>query len=124
VADAFDAFPLERRADLYCGAGLAATYAGAVDEAELRVFLDRGKAYLPQIAQASAFAATARVRAGLVTPHTELAARLLCGVTPEDAARICEESLPQPSEGGAVPGFELWRQRISSTLMSLQGTNK
>jgi hypothetical protein len=123
VADTLDAFPESRRADLYSGAGLAATYAGGVDEAELRVFQQRGHAYLPQIAQASAFAATARVRARLVTPHTELAARVLCGTTPENAARICEESLPQQAEGTHVPTFEVWRQRVASSLTSLQETS-
>jgi hypothetical protein len=123
VADTLDAFPAARRPDLYSGAGLAATYAGGVDEAELRVFLQRGEAYLPQIAQASAFAATARVRAGLVIPHTELAAGVLCGTTAEHAARICDESLRQASESGEVPAFELWRQGIASSLTSLQGTN-
>jgi hypothetical protein len=58
-----------------------------------------------------------------VTPHTELAAGVVCGTTPEHAARICEENLLQPSESGEVPAFELWRQRIASSLTSLQGTN-
>ncbi|HEX6521314.1 MAG TPA: DUF1702 family protein [Streptosporangiaceae bacterium] len=123
VADTFDAFPAARRADLYSGAGLAATYAGAVDETELRIFLQRGNAYLPQIAQAGAFAATARVRAGLVTEHTELAARVICGTTPENAARICDESLQELPGDGEVPAFEVWRQRVASSLTSLQGTS-
>jgi enediyne biosynthesis protein E3 len=123
VADIFDGFPAGRRADLYSGAGLAATYAGGVDEAELRVYRQRGEAYLPGIAQASAFAATARVRAGLVTPHTELAARMLAGTSPENAARICDENLLQAFPSGEVPAFEVWRQRIASSLTSLQGTN-
>jgi enediyne biosynthesis protein E3 len=126
VADTLDAFDTSRRADLYSGAGLAATYAGGVDRAELEVFLERGQAYLPQIAQASAFAATARVRAGLVTPHTELATSVICGISPEDAARVCDENLPQPSEGSAdqASAFELWRQRIAADLSALQGTSK
>jgi hypothetical protein len=123
VADTLDAFPAARRPDLYAGASLAATYAGAADETELRAFLHRGEAYRPQIAQASAFAATARVRAGLVTPHTELASRVLCGAAPAHAALICNDSLLQLSDNAEVPAFELWRQRIASSLTSLQGTN-
>lgn len=123
VADAVDAFPASRRPDLYSGAGLAATYAGGVDEAELRVFRQRARDYLPQVAQASAFAAAARVRTGLVTPHTILATRVLCETTPEEAYRICTDCFPQPSEGGEVPAFELWRTRIADRLTSLQGTS-
>jgi hypothetical protein len=124
VADTLDAFPAARQPDLYAGAALAATYAGGVDEGELRVFLRRGGAYRPQIAQGSAFAATARVRAGLAIPHTELAARLLCGTTPEGAARICDEALtglPESGEGRA-PAFEAWRQRIAGNLTQLLET--
>jgi hypothetical protein len=123
VADTLDAFPASRRPDLYAGAALAATYAGAVDEAELRIFLRRGEACGAQIAQGSAFAATARVRAGLTTPHTELAARVLAGVTPGEAARICTESMLELPVADQVPAFELWRQRIADSLPALHSTN-
>jgi enediyne biosynthesis protein E3 len=122
VADTLDAFPASRRPDLYAGAALAATYAGAVDEAELRLFQQRGEPYRAQIAQGSAFAATARVRAGLTTPHTELAARVLAGVTPDEASHICTESLLKIPASDETTGFELWRQRIASSLTSLQET--
>jgi len=38
VATMIDKFPDHRRADLYSGAGLAATYAGGAHEQELRAF--------------------------------------------------------------------------------------
>jgi enediyne biosynthesis protein E3 len=123
VADTLDGFPAARRPDLYAGAALAATYAGAVDEAELRSFLKRGEAYRGQIAQGSAFAATARVRAGLTTPHTGLASGVLAGVTPDEAARICDLSLRQLPADGEVPAFDVWRQRIAGSLTSLQGSS-
>jgi hypothetical protein len=121
VADALDAFPAARHPDLYAGAALAATYAGAVDEAELRTFRRRGEAYRAQIAQGSAFAATARVEAGLATPHTELAAGVLAGVTPDEAVRICTDSMRELPAGGHVPAFEFWRQRIADSLAALPG---
>lgn len=124
VADQLDAFPESRRADLYSGAGLAATYAGGLTRAELQTFRDRGRAHIPQIAQGSAFAATARLRAGLETAHTFLAVEVLCGATPIDVARICDESLPSAAERGDVPAFELWRQRIASRITSRQDTSR
>jgi hypothetical protein len=123
VADAVDAFPPDRRADLYSGAGLAATYAGGVDEAELLIFRQRARAYMPGVAQASAFAATARVRAGLVLPHTGLATRVLCAATPEQAAVICADTTPLASEGGEMVAYELWRTRIADRLTSLHRTS-
>ncbi len=66
VATMVEKFPEHRRPDLYSGAGLAATYAGGADEEEMRLFWRRAGEHRPQLAQGSAFAASARVRAGLV----------------------------------------------------------
>jgi hypothetical protein len=120
VADMFDSFDEDRRADLWAGAGLAATYAGGGDEHELRVFKARAGKYLPNLAQGSAFAATARVEAGLEIEHTGLATRVFCDLTPEQATRLCGETRPPsqaevPAHPG-VPAFEVWRRRIASAF--------
>src|SRR5581483_10563330 len=86
AADLIDAFDESRLPDLYAGAGLACTYAGAANEAELQTFLTRAGAYAPQVAQGSVFASAARFRAGLVTEHTTLAAALVTGITPQEAS--------------------------------------
>jgi len=121
VADLIDGFSTSRHADLYSGAGLAATYAGGVDEAELLVLVRRAGDHLPQLAQACAFAATARVRAGLVTPHTELATRVVCGTTPRHAAALTEQARVESSSvDGDLPSFEIWRQRTAARLAGSQ----
>jgi hypothetical protein len=119
AADLIDKFPEERHADLYSGAGLAATYAGGVDEDELRLFAERAGEYRPQLAQASAFAADARLRAGLHVPHTGLATQVFCGATPEEAARISASVRPDPTVQGDVPAYEVWRQRVAAEFVSL-----
>jgi hypothetical protein len=120
VADMIDSFPEERRADLYSGSGLAATYAGAADEGELRAFRSRAGDYLPNLAQGSAFAATARVESGLTIDHTVLATRVFCGLTPQEATRLCRETRPpavaELPEHPGVPAFEVWRRRISAAF--------
>lgn len=121
VADLIDKFPQPRRPDLYAGSGLAATYAGGVNEDELRTFAYRAGPYAPQVAQGSVFAATARVETGLVTEHTELATRVLTGLTPERASQLHQETRPSPLAGGDVPAFELWRQRIATEVAAVQG---
>ncbi|WP_250214684.1 DUF1702 family protein [Acrocarpospora catenulata] len=118
VADMIDKFPEHRRADLYAGTGLAATYAGGADENELKTLWDRAGKYRPQLAQGSAFAATARITAGLLGPHTEQAVRLFCGTTPEKASLICAEALPDGPRG-ELPAYEVWRQRIADEFVSL-----
>lgn len=109
-------FPKRRLPDLYAGAGLAATYAGGAQEDELRYFRDHAGEYRPQLAQGSAFAAGARVRAGLVVPHNEIATQVFCGMSPEQAKKVTDEALVGLPDDGRVPAFEVWRERIADTL--------
>jgi hypothetical protein len=108
------AFPEARRADLYAGVGLAATYAGGAAEAELRVLFEGAGAYRTHLAQGSAFAAECRIRAGLLVPHNEVATRVLCGGTPEQAARVALDHRPDVGIEGDLPAYEVWRQRVAA----------
>lgn len=126
VADTIYSFPAERRADLFAGSGLAATYAGGVPEEELQGYKERAGEYAPFLAQGSAFAATARVEAGNPTEHTGLATRVLAGVTPEEATKICGETRPDPTPEvpghPGIPSFEIWRRRIVEELQVRAGS--
>lgn len=124
VATLIERFPASRHADLYSGAGLAATYAGGADEQELAAFRERAGVYRPQVAQGSVFAAEARVRAGLVVPDTGLATRVLCGLTPEQAAAVSRATRPDgSSQRGEPPAYEIWRQRIASEVLHAGGVS-
>ncbi|MEV0678657.1 DUF1702 family protein [Actinosynnema sp. NPDC050436] len=125
VADLIDRFPEHRQEDLYAGAGLAATYAGGESEDELVLFRHRSGPHAAMVAQASAFAAEARVKAGLVVPHTGLATRVFCGTTPEKAARVTQDVRPAPPVvDGAVPAYETWRQRIARQFVHQEGVRR
>jgi enediyne biosynthesis protein E3 len=123
VAGMIDAFPASRRGDLYAGVGLATTYAGGIDQQELRTLATRAGDHLGNLAQGSAFAANARVRAGIVPEHTALATKVYCGTTPEDAARVANELRPDDHVEGDRPAYEVWRQRIANEFGSLGGVN-
>ncbi|ACU75226.1 protein of unknown function DUF1702 [Catenulispora acidiphila DSM 44928] len=123
LAERIATFPEERRADLFSGSGLAATYAGSVDRDELLAYRELAGDYLPQVGQASAFAAAARVQTGLVSAHTELATELLCGATPEQAERVCMGSMPAAGTTDSEPLYEVWRRNISAGLAALSQTN-
>jgi hypothetical protein len=120
VASLIEGFPPARHADLYAGAGLAATYAGGADEDELRGFWKRAGRHRPDVAQGSAFAAEARRRAGLEVPHTEVATQVFCEMSADRAAQICVDTRPAPAgtQGTQVP-YEEWRQRIADEFVSL-----
>ncbi|MER7419601.1 DUF1702 family protein [Micromonospora peucetia] len=113
VTEIFSAFSADRRADLYAGAGLAATYAGGATEADLRRFRERAGDHRLDLAQGSAFAAGARVRAGLVVPHNEVATQVFCGVSTAEAAKVTDVTLPH-GQDGPTPAYERWRQAIAA----------
>ena len=123
VADKVDAFPSARRADLWSGVGLAATYAGGVHEDELRTVWRRAGEHRANLAQGSAFAADARLRAGVVPEHTVLATRMFCGATPEEVARLTGALRPALPVDGDVPAYEVWRQRLANEFVSIGGVN-
>jgi hypothetical protein len=112
-------FSPHRWPDLYAGAGLAATYAGGADETELRALWDAAGDCRPQLAQGAAFAAAARLRAGLVVPHNELAARVFCGLSAAEAAQLSERNRPDGPVRGDEPAYEVWRRRIANEFVSI-----
>ncbi|MGK5550776.1 DUF1702 family protein [Actinomadura kijaniata] len=126
VAALIEGFAPDRRADLYSGAGLAATYAGGADEDELRSFWKRAGEHRRWVAQGSAFAAEARQRAGLATPHTALATGVFCEMSPDEAARVCLDLRPDHAavarwdDRASGPVFERWRQDIADKFASLE----
>jgi hypothetical protein len=123
VADLIEGYAPQRHADLWSGAGLAATYAGGGERDELAAFAERAGEHRALLAQGSAFGAEARVRAGLLVPHTEAATRVLCGLVPAEAARVCATTRPDHPDEGGVPAYEIWRNRIATELVSIGGVS-
>jgi hypothetical protein len=105
-------FPVERRPDLWSGVGLASTYAGGVDAAALRHLRVAADSWQPCLAQGAAFAAKARLRAGIVVEHTRAACQVLCGLSPEEAAQVTDAGLENLPADGAEPAYEAWRKRV------------
>ena len=114
VTGLIDSFPADRRGDLYSGTGLAATYAGGVTAAELTALREAAGPYRPQLAQGSIFAATARVEAGLVTPHTGVATGVLAGLTLAEAVEASRQARPDREPEDDLPGYEVWRRRLAA----------
>ncbi|GAA3500058.1 DUF1702 family protein [Streptomyces prasinosporus] len=113
------AYPADRHADLYAGAGLACSYAGGVGEDELARFAKGAGEHRWALAQGAAFAAEARIKAGTVIDHTHLAARVVCGTTAESAAQVCRATRPRETGADhALPAYEKWRRDIAAQLAS------
>ena len=111
------AFAKERHSDLWSGLGLAAAYAGGVDEADLAGLKASAGVYLPQLAQGVAFAAKTRLRAGNLAEHTEAACRIICERSLDKAAKLTDDALIALPEDGEVPAYEHWRRRIQQNFI-------
>jgi enediyne biosynthesis protein E3 len=116
LAEAIGKFAPDRRGDLWSGAGLASVYAGGADVADLTEMVRLAGEYRPYAAQGAAFAGEARVRAGLVTPGTELGVKVHCGMSVAEAAAVTHDTREALTEAGASgasgPAYERWRERI------------
>lgn len=105
-------FPESRRADLFCGAGLGATYAGGSSAEQLETLLKGAGPYRANLARGAVFASGTRLITGLVTPHNELAAQILCGRSVEEAALLALEAQADLPNDASAETYELFQQRI------------
>jgi len=114
VADAVNRFPVRRRADLWSGVGLAATFAGGCDRAGLQRLWTSAGEYQQEVALGVVFAAKARHYAGHVPAHTRLATGALAGLSIDAAVALADRTavLPADEGPGGTPAYELWRDRI------------
>ena len=111
-------FPAARHEDLWAGIGLAAAYAGGVENASLKALREAAGNHYPALAQGVTFAAKTRIRAGNIADHTELACQVLCHMSAKSAAQVTDitkENLPTDE---AVPAYEIWKQRIQQYFKS------
>ena len=118
IAATVAAFPVTRRADLWSGVGLACAYAGGVNQAALSSMRVAAAPYQSQLAQGASFAAKTRQRAGNLTEHTEMACRILCGISAAEAAEVTDHAQKNLPEDRELPAYEIWRQRIQARFSS------
>ena len=114
ISSTVASFEPERHADLWSGVGLACAYAGGVDQAGIEAMRMAAQAYTPYLAQGAAFAAKTRQRANNPAAHTEMACKVLCGLSTEAAALITDVALERLPGDGEEPAYEVWRQRIQA----------
>jgi enediyne biosynthesis protein E3 len=112
IAPLVAAFPASRHSDLWTGVGEACAFAGGRDAAAIEEVLQAAGPHGPCLALGAAFSAEVRARAGIPSPHTDLACRLLCRMDAAAAAEVARESLTNLPPDGEVPAWEIWRQRV------------
>lgn len=116
VAERIGRFAPDRRADLWSGVGLAATYAGGCTPDELETLVELAGEFRPQLAQGAAFAATARTVAGNVVAPTRVAARTISGRDPDELCRLALHHQPASPHDPAGGSYEAWRAQLVGVL--------
>lgn len=116
VAATIATFPVQRRADLWSGVGLACGYTGGVDRPTMEALRAAAGSHRSQLAVGVVIAARARHQVGNPALHNEIACAVLCGLTSVAAARLAESALVDLPSDGAEPAYEMWRQRIRGAL--------
>jgi hypothetical protein len=112
VAAAVGRFAAHRQADLWSGVGLAATFAGGCGATGLAALRRSAGEHHDELALGSVFAIKARSYSGHVPRHSRIATTALTGLTVEDAVRLADSTAVGEEASGAVPAYELWRNRI------------
>jgi hypothetical protein len=116
IAGTIRAFEPPRRANLWSGVGLAATYAGGVDVVALRRLATLAGEYRADAAQGAAFAAGARVRAGNVVPHVARGCEALACAGADELALLTTRARAAIGPGNSAEHYERWRAVIRSEL--------
>jgi len=115
TAKTIEGFAQSRRGDLWSGVGLASVYASGADTSELEELVKLAGPYRADAAQGAAFAAKARLLAGLVSSGTELGVKVHCGMSVEEAAAVTDQALQAlPAQEGETPRYEVWREMIKA----------
>lgn len=115
IAATIAALPAERGSDLWSGVGLAATYAGGAEPADLALLAAAAGPHRGHLAQGSAFAVETRVQAGAVPEAAVVACRALCERSIDETAAAVAACRPDP-EVPETLFYERWRCRVREHL--------
>lgn len=115
-------FDPARRAALWSGAGLAATYTGGADVADLgRLAIVAGD-HRADLAHGSALACAAGAHAGLIPAHMAAAAHALTGALAEEASGWVSAALSDLGQRAASPdGYRRWRDQVRDRWAAYRG---
>lgn len=116
VAAAVGAFAAERQANLWSGVALAATFAGGCDADGLAAMCLEAGRLRPHLGQGAVFAAKARHFSGFVPQHSEMAVRVLAGMSVDSAAEMADDVASGGFDGAGEPDYEVWRRRVRQRL--------
>jgi enediyne biosynthesis protein E3 len=106
VAEKAHAFSVDRRPDVWQGVGVASTFAGGVEPEALVRLLALAAPYQAELAVGAVMSAGTRFNLGAVTHHTQRAAEILAGTSPEQCAARLGEARRSVGQATSLEAFE------------------
>jgi hypothetical protein len=114
IAALIEKYHESRRWALWSGAGLAFAYAGGTLAEEVQLFARVARPFTTAAAQGACFAAKARMRAGNPAAHTDMACRVLCGLSDIEGARLTDQTYTMTVAAGG--NYRDWCKSLQSRL--------
>ncbi len=118
ILAAIAAAPPDCHGDLWAGIGLASTYAGGTEEADVDQLAAASGEHLAWLRQGAAFALGAHARSGFIPEDSARRSARLCGIEPQLLVTLVD------TEFAAVTGdrslqpapYQSWRRRVAAAL--------
>lgn len=120
VATTINAFPDQRRGDLWAGVGLASSYTGGVTPPEMGQLRDLAGPHMDRLAEGATVAAKNRHDPGNVAEHNERAVALLCGASSAEINGRANDALDNLPTDGSEPAYGLWRARLRRSYKEME----
>lgn len=116
IRHTIEPLPAAARTELWAGVGLAMTYAGGVETAEMKGAVAAAGPDRASLGQGVVFGTAARARAGAVPPHTAAACQTVLQIDDETAAAWATEAATPLGGQRGVEAYEAWRQALRARV--------
>jgi hypothetical protein len=120
IAATIARFPEDRRGEIWCGIGVACSYAGGDDGSSLSALLELAGRHHVDFLSGLPFAARMRQKAGNTSPVTENACRKLLGQTADETAdmaqRLLEKAEATLGDRAGRDGYAFVRLHLTENL--------
>jgi hypothetical protein len=90
-------FSAERHSDLWRGIGIACSFVGGFEETTLKALISLAEEHTIQLGIGTAMVAKSRIESNCKTEDIELACRILCNLSAEDAMKITVKNKSVPN---------------------------
>lgn len=121
ISSIVSTFHPSRHRDLWLGVGVGVGYVGGLSLPEVEQLRDLADTHSIQLGIGAAFVAKGRLRAGNLIEDTDIAARVLCDRSAEQAAQLVDEAFAALEGTKSTCAYDLLQSHIGERLRHTDG---